>query len=87
MKLRLDKHDIDWREVEGEVIALRRSTAAYLGVNHSGTLLWRALQAGADEARLAEVLVEHYGIAGDTARADVCSFVEQLRSQGLIQTA
>ena len=85
-ELRLDESDVDWREVEGEVIALRRSSAAYLGLNHSGTALWRELQAGADEARLAELLVERYGISGDAARADVSAFLEQLRSQGLIQT-
>jgi Coenzyme PQQ synthesis protein D (PqqD) len=86
-KLQLNRDDVDWREVEGEVIALRRSTAAYLGVNQAGTLLWRALQAGADEARLADLLVERYGISGDAARADVGAFVDQLRSQGLVRPA
>jgi hypothetical protein len=84
-KLRLDKQDIDWREVEEEVIALRRSTSSYLGVNRSGTLLWRALEAGANETQLADLLVQRYGISGAAARADVSSFVGQLRTQGLIQ--
>jgi hypothetical protein len=86
-KLQLNSDDVDWRVVEGEVIALRRSAAAYLGVNHAGTLLWRALQTGADEARLADLLVESYGISGDAARADVDAFLDQLRSQGLVRPA
>jgi hypothetical protein len=85
-ELRLNEADVDWREVEGEVIALRRSSAAYLGVNHSGTLLWHALEAGADRAGLAELLVERYGISGEAAQEDVSAFLEQLRSQGLIHT-
>jgi hypothetical protein len=85
-ELRLNKQDIDWREVEGEVIALRRSTAEYLGVNPAGTLLWNALRGGASETRLTELLVERYGIDANAARADVASFIGQLRSQGLVQT-
>jgi hypothetical protein len=84
-ELRLDKRDIDWREVDEEVIALRRSTSAYLAVNQAGTLLWRALQAGADEPALVEILVERYGITATSARSDVCSFLDQLRAQGLVQ--
>ena len=68
------------------MIALRRSNAAYLGLNHSGTVLWRELLAGANEAGLAELLVARYGISGDAAQADVSAFLEELRSQGLIQT-
>jgi hypothetical protein len=86
-KLWLNKHDVDWREVDGEVIALRRSTAAYLGINGSGALLWRALDGGADEASLARILVERYGIPRDAARTDVSAFVDQLRAQGLVQQA
>ena len=86
-KLRLNRHDVDWREVDGEVIALRRSTAAYLGVNGSGALLWHALDGGADEASLAQLLVERYAIPADAARTDVSAFVDQLRAQGLVQPA
>jgi Coenzyme PQQ synthesis protein D (PqqD) len=86
-KLRLFQKDLDWREVEGEVIALKRESAAYLGVNRSGTLLWHALQAGADEAALAGLLVRHYGITCEAARLDVRAFLEQLRAQGLVQSA
>ena len=84
-RLRLAQDALEWREVDGEVIALERERAAYLGVNRTGTLLWRALETGADEPELAALLVERYGIEAATARADVTRFVGELRAQNLLR--
>lgn len=85
-RLQLAGAGVEWREVDGEVIALERERAEYLGVNRSGTLLWRALEAGADQSQLADLLVRSYGVSAEAARADVSSFVGQLRARGLLRT-
>ena len=86
-ELRLAEDAVEWREVEGEVVALERKGSAYLGVNRSGTTLWHALKSGCGEEELAQRLVEHYGIELERARDDVASFLAQLRARGLIRAA
>ena len=35
--------DLDWREVEGELVALDLRESRYLAVNRTGQVLWAAL--------------------------------------------
>jgi hypothetical protein len=84
-ELRIDNEKVEWREVDHEVIALEREGAAYLSVNRSGTLLWRALSEGVSEKGLAQLLVTKYGLELETAQSDVAHFVTELRRQGLLE--
>ena len=83
LKLRADR--LQWVELEGEVVALDESALTYLGANESAALLWRELATGTSRERLAELLVDHFGIDPVEARADVDGFVENLRSRGLLE--
>lgn len=86
-ELRLQENSVDWREVDGELIALERSAAVYLAGNESATILWRALSRGTTDTALAELLVERYGISREVATADVERFLAGLRSRGLLEAA
>jgi coenzyme PQQ synthesis protein D (PqqD) len=86
-ELRLQSERVEWREVEGELIALERSESVYLAGNQSATILWRALAAGTTEAALADLLVSTFGIAIETARADVARFLHDLSARGLLEAA
>ena len=83
LKLRADR--LQWVELEGEVVALDESALTYLGANESAALLWRELATGTSPERLAELLVDHFGIDPVEARADVDGFVADLRSRGLLE--
>ena len=83
-ELRLRDTDLHWREIDGEVIALEARGSTYLAANGAGTLLWRALVAGATRERLVDELVSVYGIERDRAVADVDGFVAALAEQGLL---
>ena len=85
LRLRADK--IEWREVEGEVIALDQKASLYLAGNATATLLWRALSAGATRGDLVSILTETFGIDRQRADADVDAFLADLRSRGLLDTA
>jgi hypothetical protein len=75
---------LDWRAVEGEVLALDLESSEYLGVNRSGAVLWRELAAGASREALVERLVADEGIDADRAGIDVERFLYQLRERGLL---
>jgi hypothetical protein len=75
---------LDWRSVEGEVLALDSRSSEYLGVNRTGAVLWCALAVGASREVLVERLVAEAGIEAARAEADVARFLEQLRERRLL---
>lgn len=83
-RLRLRDADLDWREVEGELVALDLRESRYLAVNRSGQVLWATLVGGATHDELVERLVDTSGVERERAKADVDAFVAELESRGLI---
>ena len=83
-ELRLRAEAVEWRQVEGEVVALDVGSAEYLTTNPAGVCLWTELAEGTDRERLAQTLVDRFGIEPATATADVERFLDALRGRGLL---
>lgn len=83
--LRLRAEAVDWREVEGQVVALDRAASTYLAINPSGTHLWPALVEGATRDRLIEILVGAFDVDSSRAAADVDAFVSTLHQRDLLE--
>ena len=77
--------DIDWREIDGEVVILDRREGRYLAVNPSGAVLWPALVDGTSEEVLVERLVGRYSIDRERAQTDVRAFLDWLTGHGLLE--
>jgi hypothetical protein len=84
-QLRLRAENLDWRLVEGEIVALDVSRSAYLGVNAAGALLWEALARGATREQLVRLLRGRFGVAASAAERDVTAFVGQLGARDLLR--
>ena len=56
-----------------------------IALSESGVLLWSALESGADEAALADVLTENYEVEPSVAMEDVKKFLDGLQNQGVLQ--
>lgn len=82
MKLR--NVDLDWREVEGELVVLDLRESRYLAINRTGQVIWTALAEGATRDELTERLVEDFEIERARAAADVDAFTTELESRGLL---
>ncbi len=82
--LRLRTDDLDWLEVEGEVVVLDLRTSTYVAVNQTGTKLWTALQDGATHEQLVDVLAVEFGVPRERAVADIDAFLESLKAQDLL---
>jgi hypothetical protein len=83
-ELKLRDADLHWREIDGEVIALEARGSTYLAANGAGTVLWRALVAGATREQLIDEIVAAYGIDRERAAVDTDTFLRQLADQGLL---
>ena len=84
MTLSLREQDLDWRDIDHEIVALDVQGAAYLAVQGSGAVLWRLLANSTTRENLVETLVETYGIDPATAGGDVDEFLATLSDRGLL---
>ncbi len=82
--LRLRSDAVEWREVEGEVLALEVGSATYIAANESGAVLWERLASGATRDELVETLASAYDLDRARAETDVDAFVETLRGRNLL---
>lgn len=70
------------------VLAIGAVAADFKGMltlNESGVLLWKALENGADRARLADALMAEYIVDRDQALVDVDDFLNKLQSVGCLE--
>ncbi|MFC7547204.1 PqqD family protein [Plantactinospora sp. GCM10030261] len=90
-----DQHEIHriagpqvaWRAAGDEVVILDTVNAVYFGLDRSASLLWHRLVAGATVAELVATLVANAPVDEARAAADVHTFLEDLRRNGLLRSA
>ncbi len=78
---------LEWREVEGEIVALDLDRSVYLAANASGALMWRQLSTGATRDGLIELLAQTYALERGTAERDVDAFLSELQRHGYVRPA
>ncbi len=83
--IRLRAEAVDWRHIDGEVVALDRNDSTYIAINPSGAALWPALERGATLDELVAILLERFEVQPAQARADVEAFLGHLSERDLIQ--
>jgi len=83
--LRIRPDAVEWREADGEVVALDLRTSTYLGVNETGAALWPALIEGATREQLVGRLEDGFGIDRGRAERDLDAFLNSLREQDLLE--
>lgn len=84
MTLCLREQDLDWRDINDEIVALDAQGAVYLAVRRSGAVLWRLLANSTTREGLVETLVKTYDVEPATARDDVDEFLATLSDRGLL---
>ncbi|MGI9557513.1 MAG: PqqD family protein [Solirubrobacterales bacterium] len=83
-QIKLREDVLEWRDVDGEIVALDLSAREYISINKTGAAVWPLLAAGATTEQLAGKLVEEFGIDGETAERDATAFLDQLRERDLL---
>jgi Ca2+-binding RTX toxin-like protein len=80
-RLRVRADALEWRTVEGEIVALDLRRSLYLAINPSGAAIWPALVEGASRDELVERLCAECEVNRQTAESDVDGFLSELASQ------
>lgn len=76
---------VDWRDVQGDVVALDVRRAVYLATNDAGGVLWSRLSSGATREELVAALLDEFDVMPDQAEADVDSFLRRLEDLDLVE--
>src|SRR5215207_307992 len=73
-----------WRIVDGEAVIVHATSSAYYGLNATGTFIWEAI-VGAPMAShdIANRMTARFGVAADSIRDGVESFLASLEAEGL----
>jgi hypothetical protein len=84
-RIQIRRGVLEWREVEGEVVALDLRRKTYLAVNRTGAVLWPALMTGATRKELLARLTADFSVSQDEAAADLDAFLAELAGQDLLE--
>jgi hypothetical protein len=84
-RLRIRESMIEWRLLEGQIVAVDTRKSLYMAVNPSGSILWPALLDGSTREALVDRLVDAYGLERGDAERDVDAFVETLDQHALLE--
>lgn len=82
---KLQANAVEWREVEGEIVALDLRRQNYLAVNRTGAALWPLLARGAPRSDLVATLVDRFDVEPPQAETDLDNYLEQLRELDLLE--
>ena len=72
---------LQWREIEGEIVALDGETSQYVAANASAALLWHKLAEGTTRDELVEALVEAFGMNRERAATDIDAFLWRISAR------
>lgn len=73
---------------EWVVVSIGRETSrpqTFMMLNETGAWLWEMMQAGAEQAAMAEALADTYGVDRQQANADTAVFVRNLLDNGIAE--
>ncbi len=73
--------------VDGEVVAINLDKGSYYNISGAGTDVWVAVDQTASAQEIAARLAHRFGVSVDAIADAVASFMEELRSEGLIRVA
>lgn len=78
------------REIAGEtlVVPVGRKALdlnAMITLDPVGTLIWKVLEAGTDEASLLEQILDGFEVDRETALTDLRAFLDQLEAAGMLE--
>ena len=75
--------ELAWQIVDGEGVVVDRPRRQMLGLSPTAAFVWSRI-GSASEDEIAVELAREFDVDETTARADVASFVAQLRDRGLV---
>src|SRR4051812_27785168 len=74
-------------DLNGEAVVLTLPAGVYYGMNNVGARVWELVREPRRVSVICEVIVSEFAVDPSACHADVVSFLEHLRAEGLIDVA
>jgi hypothetical protein len=81
----LRRHDLVWREVDGEVVIISPDAKSMHVLNEIGTRIWSLLDGEHDAAAIAAILSREFDEQEETIRRDALEYLSDLRRLNLLE--
>ncbi|MFI5322336.1 MAG: PqqD family protein [Thermodesulfobacteriota bacterium] len=78
--------EVAHREIEGQILILRPDDNSLYTLNGSGRLIWLGIAKKKKLSVIIKSVSREFGIAEETARQDVLSFVRDLEVKGILNS-
>ena len=72
-------------ELHGKAVILNTATGSYSGLDQVGTTIWKHMERPVSVSDLQAAVMQEYEVSADQCMADLCAFLEDLFSNGLIK--
>ena len=76
---------IMYREIDGEGVLLNLKTGYYFGLNEVGTQMWAHLTRFESLEKALDSLMKEYEVSRDRIEQDLLDFIEDLKTNGLLE--
>jgi hypothetical protein len=86
-KFRVNSPRVMHETIEGEVILIDLTTGSYYSLRDAGSEVWHAIESGADEDRIGDVVELRYEGPREEIRSAVGRLLDELAAEGLIEPA
>ena len=73
-------------DLGGEAVILSLKTGKYYGLNSLGARIWELLQTPQSTAAIEATILSEFDVEADECSTEVRSFIDLLRSEGLIES-
>jgi hypothetical protein len=82
---KLNEQDVTAKVIDGEAIIINLATSIYYSMDGVGSRIWELLTAGRGVESIIASLCDEYDVSEQKCRTDVCSLIEKLEGEKLIQ--
>lgn len=81
----LPKASLSWREVNGELVVIDRSSGEYHILNDLGGIIWRAILEEESEKEIVAKIEQKYSVTHEQAVMDLRGFIHGLMQKQLLE--
>lgn len=76
--------EVTWRDINGEVVALKLVSGEYYSFNEVGRLSWLSIAEGKQVSQIVDHIVENYDTTLEQAQKDLNAFITGLMEHKLL---
>jgi len=79
--------DVLFQELQGEAVLLNLKTGMYLGLDRTGTRIWKLLEQDGSLSRVVDVVLQEYDVTREKFEQDLLNLIGEMLKHGLLVEA